>query len=97
MYAAGKRGDPKARRAIATMVAKAKKGDKQALSDVYAMKAARLAIKTDTAAAKHVARVAAYRAQSAKVVAARKRWRTSHCYQAYSSVARSRPRTRGQE
>ena len=73
LYADGKRGDPKARKAIATMVAKAKKGDKQALSDVYAMKAARLAIKTDTAAAKHVARVAAYRAQSAKVVAARKR------------------------
>jgi hypothetical protein len=73
LYAEGERGDPKARKAIATMVAKAKKGDKQALSDVYAMKAARLAIKTDTAAAKHVARVAAYRAQSAKVVAARKR------------------------
>ena len=73
MYAAGKRGDPKARRAIAAMVAKAKKGDKQALADVYAMKAAQVAIKSDTAAAKHVARVAAYRAQTAKVVAARKR------------------------
>ena len=73
LYAQGKNGDPRARKAIATMVAKAKKGDKQALADVYAMKAAQVAVKSDTAAAKHVARVAAYRAQSAKVVAARKR------------------------
>jgi colicin import membrane protein len=73
LYNDGKRGDPKARRAIANMVAKAKKGDKQALADVYAMKAAQVAVKSDTAAAKHVARVAAYRAQTAKVVAVRKR------------------------
>ena len=73
LYAQGKSGDPKARKAIANMVAKAKRGDKQALADVYAMKAARVAIKSDTAAAKHVARVAAYRAQTAKVIAARKR------------------------
>lgn len=73
LYAAAKQGDPKARRAVANMVAKAKKGDKQALADVYAMKAAQVAVKADTKAAKHVARVAAYRAQSAKVIAARKR------------------------
>ena len=72
LYKSGKRGDPKARKAIAAMVAKAKKGDKQALADVYAMKAAQVAVKADTKAAKHIARVAAYRAQTAKVVAARK-------------------------
>jgi hypothetical protein len=55
------------------MVAKAKRGDKQALADVQALKAAGLAVKAERAAGRRVAVVAAYRATEAKVKATQKR------------------------
>ena len=61
------------RKAVKAMVARAKKGDKQAVSDVQALKAAGLAVKAERRAGRHVARVAAYRATEAKVKAARAR------------------------
>jgi hypothetical protein len=69
---AEKRGS-KERRAVASMVARAKKGDPQALADVEALKAAGVAVKADRKAGKHVERVYASRARAAKVKAARKK------------------------
>jgi hypothetical protein len=71
LYKKAEKRNSQERKAVKAMVARAKKGDKQALSDVAALKAAGLAVKTDRAAGKHVARVAAYRATEKKVKATR--------------------------
>jgi hypothetical protein len=71
LYKKAEKRKSKERKAVAAMVAKAKKGDKQALADVQALKAAGLAVKADRAAGKHVARVAAYRATEKRVKATR--------------------------
>ena len=73
LYRRAENKKSKERKAVAMMVAKAKKGDKQAQADVRALKAAGLAVKAERKAAKKVARVYAYRAASAKVKATRKR------------------------
>jgi len=73
MYKAAQNRKSQERKAVAVMVAKAKKGDKQAIADVQALKAAGLAVKAEKQASRHMARVAAYRATSAKVKATQKR------------------------
>lgn len=60
-------------KAAAMMVKKAKAGDKQALADARALKAASIAVKAEKNAQKHVARVYAYRAVNAKGKAVQKR------------------------
>jgi hypothetical protein len=60
-------------KAVKIMVKKAKAGDKQALSDVRSMQAARLAVNAERAAQKHVTRVYTYRAANAKGKAVQKR------------------------
>jgi hypothetical protein len=52
VFRRAKAGDPKARKAIEVMVAKAKKGDQQALRDVNAMQVARYAYEARAAAKK---------------------------------------------
>jgi len=73
LYKAAENKKSKERKAVEMMVAKARKGDKQAQADVRALKAAGLAVKAERKAGKKVARVYAYRATTAKVKAVRKR------------------------
>ena len=73
LYVAAEKRGSKERRAVAVMVAKAKKGDKQALADVQALKLAGIAVKADRKAAKRVELIAKRRARAAKVVAVRKK------------------------
>jgi hypothetical protein len=73
LYKRAEKRKSKERKAVAMMIAKAKKGDKQALADVRALKAASVAVKAERSAGRKVAAVYAYRATTAKVVAARKR------------------------
>ena len=72
-YKKAEKRKSKERKAAAMMVAKAKKGDKQALADVQALKAAGIAVKAERSAGRRVAAVYAYRATTAKVTAARKK------------------------
>ena len=54
LYVAAEKRGSKERRAVAVMVAKAKKGDRQALADVQALKLAGMAVMADRIAAKQV-------------------------------------------
>ncbi len=81
VYRKVKAGDPKARKAIETMVAKAKTGDQQAIRDVNAMKAARIAYEAKAEAKKKMvvaqkekARQSRMKANAKKFEALRKRF-----------------------
>jgi colicin import membrane protein len=69
LYSKAKAGDPVAKEAIVTMVAKANKGDQQARRDVLAVKAGMMATKAKQKAQKRQAKVLAVKARSAKVQA----------------------------
>ena len=73
LYKAAQNRKSQERKAVANMVAKAKKGDKQALADVQALKAAGIAVKAERSAGRRLAAVAAYRATTTKVKAAQKK------------------------
>ena len=73
LYVAAEKRGSKERLAVAVMAAKAKKGDKQALADVQALKLAGIAVKAERKAAKQVERIAKRRARAAKLVALRKK------------------------
>ena len=60
-------------KAAATIIKKAKKGDKQAQADAHALKVASIAVKAEKNAQKHVVLVYKYRAANAKGIAVRKR------------------------
>ena len=62
LYVAAEKRGSKERRAVAVMVAKAKKGDRQALADVQALKLAGMAVMADRIAAKQVELIAKRRA-----------------------------------
>lgn len=92
LYKGAENKKSKERKAVEMMVAKAKKGDKQAIADVRALKAAAIAVKADRKAGKKVARVAVYRATAAKVKATQKRMEIAAANQL---VRRSRARQLG--
>ena len=71
LYKKAEKRKSKERKAVKVMVNRAKKGDKQAMADVQALKAAGIAVKAERSAGRHVAAVAAYRATEKKVKATR--------------------------
>lgn len=73
LYAKAKKGDPKAKAALATMTAKAKKNDPQAIRDIRAVKAGKLALKAKRKAQKKEARMLARAARKSKVIAFQKK------------------------
>ena len=88
LYKNAQKRKSKERKAVASMVAKAKKGDKQALADVQALKAAGIAVKADRKAASKVAAMA-YRATTAKVSRPRKKAEVACLEQAHPGRARA--------
>jgi hypothetical protein len=73
LYKKAKAGDPAAKAAIVKMVAKAKKGDQQAVKDVRAVQAGMRAVKAQQKAQKKQARVLVAKARKAKVRAVQKK------------------------
>ena len=73
LYKKAEKRKSKERKAVKVMVKRAKAGDKQAMADVQALKAAGIAVKAERSAGRHVAAVAAYRATEKKVKSTRMR------------------------
>lgn len=73
LYTKAKRGDKASQKAIAVMVAKAKKGDPQATADVRAVQAGRLAVLARRKAQKKEARKLAKLARKKKVIAVQRK------------------------
>ena len=73
LYKKAKAGDPQAKKAIVTMVAKANKGDQQARRDVLAVKAGMMATKAKKKAQKKHSIALAVKATSAKVQATQRK------------------------
>jgi hypothetical protein len=73
LYARASKGDPQAKKAVATMVVRAQKGDAQARRDAVAVAAGKRALQAKKKAQKREARVLASRARRARVIALQKR------------------------
>jgi hypothetical protein len=74
LYQKATKGDPQAKKAIRTMVAKAKAGDQQAIRDVRAVQAGMKVVKARQKAEKKKARILASQARKAKVVAVQRKF-----------------------
>jgi hypothetical protein len=73
MYKKVAAGDPKAKAALKTMIAKANKGDPQAKRDLNAIWVGRVAVKAKQKAQKRQAAVLAHKARKLKVIAAQRK------------------------
>ena len=73
LYTKIQAGDPKAKAALKTMIAKANKGDQQAKRDVNAVYAGRVAVQAKKQAQKKQAAVLAGKARKLKVIAAQRK------------------------
>jgi len=97
LYKKAQSKDPKARKAIAIMVAKAKKGDPQAKRDILAVKAGKKAVKAAQKAKKKEARVLAAKARKSKVIAVQRKLEARVAEQARSHRTQTRSRQVGQD
>ena len=73
LYTKANKGDPRAKKAVATMVVKAQKGDAQARRDAVAVAAGKRALKAKKKAQKREARALASRARKARTIALQRR------------------------
>jgi hypothetical protein len=73
LYAKAKKGHPQSRKAIKIMAIKAKKGDPQAIRDLNAVKAGRIAVRARARAKKHQLVVQKRAARKARVISAQRK------------------------